>query len=66
MRRGFLLHMWTGAIENPRTGKPFVFRSEETAKKYLARMPSWGHAAVTIYRVKTNGIDYIVSPAGSG
>lgn len=49
IRRGFVLHMWTGLFPINRSGQPRLFKSARMAAKYLARYPSWGHEAVTIY-----------------
>lgn len=73
-RKGFVLHMWTGLFENERTGRPVVFSTLKSARKALARYPSWGRSAVAIYRVRvrpgSNGRpDYICSGSplpGSG
>lgn len=64
-RKGFVLLMWTGFIENERTGRPVLFSTVKSARRALARLPAWGRPAVAIYRVRVrpnqNGRpDYIV------
>ncbi len=65
-RRGFVLSMWTGLLENPRTGRPILFSSPESARRALRRYPSWGRSAVDVRECKVrangrNGLpDYIV------
>ena len=65
-RRGFVLIMWTGLIENPRTGRPILFSSPESARKTLRRYPAWGWSAVSVREcsVRANGQngrpDYVV------
>jgi len=65
-RKGFVLSMWTGLLLNPHTERPILFATESRARRYLNRLPSWGHAAVSILpcTVRPNGQkgrpDYIV------
>lgn len=66
MRRGFILHMWTGTIENPRTGRPILFGSVARARRYVDLLPAWGRVFVEVWacRVRAKGAnglpDYIV------
>lgn len=45
--------MWTGLFPHNRFGQPVVYGSIASARKALARFPSWGHAAVEIRTCKT-------------
>lgn len=52
-RKGYVLLMWTGFIENERTGRPVLFSSVNSAQRALARLPAWGRDSVSIYRART-------------
>lgn len=65
-RRGYVLSMWTGLVENPRTGRPIIFRTIDSAYRYIGRLPAWGRHALSTYRARTrpgvNGKpDYILT-----
>ena len=65
-RKGFVLVMWTGPFPINASGQPTIYSTEASARKALARFPSWGHAAVSIRKVRTrpgsNGKkDYIIT-----
>jgi len=65
-RKGFVLVMWTGPFPINASGHPVIFSTIASARKALERYPAWGHAAVSIRKVRTrpgsNGRkDYIIT-----
>jgi len=65
-RKGYVLMMWTGPIENPRTGRPILFCHPTRARAWAKRnLPAWGYSTLTVRPCKTrpgsNGLpDYII------
>lgn len=63
-RRGYVALAWTGPFLNPRTDRPIIFSSIESARRFLART-QFGGIGCGVYAARTrpgsNGLpDYII------